>query len=447
MYSPPDSGDEPTLEDITNISTFRWDCGGLPATFRVKTPRRGELEDFLCRIGDNRSAEDVGCVRTVFGVQTKGRSDTEHFSQLLCGLSEHVARLTLSENKAVKRASANEIVNFLRHLKVLTETRISECLDTSAILELVSDVLMEMETLPCNDTGSQQSFELLHVWYEVRWCMIEISFLLSSGSSNDKFSTIPEFSSQNCLEQLLKVTCLDLLYLARRKYEALNVSTNNITLLSLFSCPCIEEFWLCIFSVCKNRKIDFWSLIDFATMDGMDTADDCSVLCEYNPSLPSDEMLLMFLSSLVSLLHSSDLQLDATDQVSTCKFNKKIFKNVLKEIQSSPDELKLRTFLTVVRHVSDKTGPSLDILTDLWKYFSSELTINNSCRLKSMTLDGQTSIPASSTAWLEMIENISHLNQPTSFMIFVQICQQALVTWRNNLMEGKRRPLTPIFDR
>ena len=84
MYSPPDSGDEPTLEDITNISTFRWDCGGLPATFRVKTPRRGELEDFLCRIGDNRGAEDVSCVRTVFGVPTKGRSDTEHFPQLLC---------------------------------------------------------------------------------------------------------------------------------------------------------------------------------------------------------------------------------------------------------------------------------------------------------------------------------------------------------------------------
>ena len=437
LNSQSDSEDEPQEE--SSCSSVSWDCGGQPATFRTKTPRLGELETFLSRVDSDRWKEVIGRAEAerVFGVQTKSRRDTQHFSQLLCGLSENISKLVLSEDKAVKRRSAEEIVRFLSHVMVLTERRLTDGQDLSPILDLVSDVVMELETLSCTLSSGHHTYELQHVWYEVRWNLIQICLLLSS-TNTDKLKTVPEFSSNNCLEQLLLVTCLDLLYSASVKYESLIISPSNISLIPLFLCPCVEEFWLCIFSVCKSKDINFWSLIELATMDGMDTYDDCSQL-EYQPSKPSDEMLQMFVSSFVTLLHSSDLQVDDNDRASIHRFIKKISKSFLKEIQRSPDELRLRTFLTVLRHVGSKIGPSLDVLTDLWKYFSSESTINNSCRLKTMTLDGQTSIPVSSSAWLEMIENISQMKQPSSFMIFVQICHQSLTTWRNNLSDGRQR--------
>ena len=137
----------------------------------------------------------------------------------------------------------------------------------------------------------------------------------------------------------------------------------------------------------------------------------------------------MLLSSLVTVLHSSSLQIDPTELQ---LYIKKMSRSFLSEIQRSPDELKLRKFLTVLKHVNTKVESSLELIVDLWKHFSSETAINSSCRLKSMTLDGQTSIPASSSAWLEMVENISELSQPSSFMMFVQICHQNLINWKNN---------------
>ena len=84
------------------------------------------------------------------------------------------------------------------------------------------------------------------------------------------------------------------------------------------------------------------------------------------------------------------------------------------------------------------------MIVDLWKHFSSETVINSSCRLKTKTLDGQTSIPASSSSWLEMVEKISELNQPSSFMMFVQICHQNLLNWKNNpgIFHSESQPLS-----
>ena len=137
----------------------------------------------------------------------------------------------------------------------------------------------------------------------------------------------------------------------------------------------------------------------------------------------------MLLSSLVTVIHSSSLQIDPTH---LHRYLRSISRSFLSGIQRSPDELRLRKFLTVLKHINTRVDPSLDLIVALWNHFSSETVINSSCRLKTMTLDGQTIIPASSSSWLEMVENISELSQPTSFMMFVQICQLNLVSWKNN---------------
>ena len=137
----------------------------------------------------------------------------------------------------------------------------------------------------------------------------------------------------------------------------------------------------------------------------------------------------MLLSSLVTILHTSSLQIDPT---ALHLYIKKISRLFLSETQRSTDELNLRKFLTVMKEVNSRLGPSLDLIVELWKHFSSETAINSSCRLKTMTLDGQTSIPATSSDWLEMMENISELGKPTSFMMFVQICHYNLLSWKNN---------------
>ena len=134
----------------------------------------------------------------------------------------------------------------------------------------------------------------------------------------------------------------------------------------------------------------------------------------------------MLLSSLATILHNSSLHIDPK---ALHHYIKKISGLFLSE---SADELKLRKFLTVMKQVNIRLEPSRDLIVDLWKHFSTETAINSSCRLKTMTLDDQTSIPASSSSWLEMVENISELSQPTSFMMFVQICQLNLVSWKNN---------------
>ena len=89
-----------------------------------------------------------------------------------------------------------------------------------------------------------------------------------------------------------------------------------------------------------------------------------------------------------------------------------------------------------LQSIVSKTGPSLDILSELWKYFSQPSAINSSCRLKTMTLDGTTSIPSSSTSWLELITTISDYNDPSSFIMFVQLCSSSLASWRNNVETG-----------
>ena len=89
-------------------------------------------------------------------------------------------------------------------------------------------------------------------------------------------------------------------------------------------------------------------------------------------------------------------------------------------------------FLNVMVNVSNKIGPSLKILSELWKYFSQIPSINSSCRLKSMTLDGSTSIPTTTSSWLDLILTIGHTSDPSSFTLFSLLVSQAVNNWTNN---------------
>ena len=142
----------------------------------------------------------------------------------------------------------------------------------------------------------------------------------------------------------------------------------------------------------------------------------------------------MFISSLVTLLDSYNFIEDFKIQIQN--YAKKATKQFLNEVNQKPAEAKLRMFLKFLQSIVSKTGPSLDILSELWKYFSQPSAINSSCRLKTMTLDGTTSIPSSSTSWLELITTISDYNDPSSFIMFVQLCSSSLASWSNNVETG-----------
>ena len=124
------------------LSVECWDCGGVPATFKTKNPRSLDDEDtkFSC----------------VFGVVTGERFDTEHFPELLNGLCENLAKVSLAREKTVRVKSAEEIGKFLIHLKSVTDSRVAQSLDCSDISDLFSEVLRLLERLPDIKTDSQQ---------------------------------------------------------------------------------------------------------------------------------------------------------------------------------------------------------------------------------------------------------------------------------------------------
>ena len=108
----------------------------------------------------------------------------------------------------------------------------------------------------------------------------------------------------------------------------------------------------------------------------------------------------MFLSSFLSLLHASGFEFDKLVKDNIFKSLKIFLKGFFSDMEAKSDEAQLRTFLKVISSVFSIVGPSLDILDELWKFFSQIPRLNSSCRLKAMTLEGSTSIPGSSSAWL-----------------------------------------------
>ena len=419
-----------TQEDI-----FHWDCGGKTSTFH-------RLEDGLVRntnlkgaVKSDRDCELVKNVNRIFSLVTRARCDTEHLQDLFDGFCQHLALLRLSSDKAVRVTAAREIRLCVLHIEHVARSRHEESLDCETVLDIVKNIVTHMESVADFTSVQAMSPELFHTWLEVRWAMIKVCEVIPA---HDNLISCPDIApGASWGHQLISATVLDLFVMASQKCSQFDVTHKNISQLSIFQCPCVEELWLCLFSLCQSKDVDFWRLIESLnrnTEDQMEIDEteydhtDLS-LVHYEVSRVGDSVWLMLLSSLTSILGPFH---EANDKNQAQSFYRKLTKQFFADSSQRPSESKLRMFLNVMVNVSSKIGPSLDILSELWKFFSQITSINSSCRLKTMTLEGSTSIPATTSSWLDLVLTLGQTQDPSSFSLFSLLVSLAITSWTNN---------------
>jgi len=433
----------------------RWSCGGKFSNV-VKWDRladsvisQGELERL---VGGQRPVPQLACQAGVelFGVRTGLVADQLH--QVLAGLSQYLGVLeTVGGHTAGQKAfpgvavdtqeMEGKVAKCLAFLKELGFQFAKDKLDCSLLCEVIRDLLLaqgKLSDLPSHISCQPATSSYFHTWLEVRWTLLSLCFLLTDDTASlTPLLHIP-LPCSSWLEQLLAATVLDMLGVAAKRFSSLAITHKNITTVSLFGCPCIEEMWYGLLSLCQRREGNFWSLLSSCCQDISHVEEvepDLSFLF-YSPEQQDPALQPMFLSSFLSLLHASGFEFTKPVKDAIFRSLKLMLKTFLSKMEVECDEAKLRTFLKVLSSVFSFIGPSLDILDELWKFFSQIPRLNSSCRLKAMTLEGSTSIPASSSAWLSQVENISTLQEPSSFLMLVQLAEQSLESWKNNSENG-----------
>ena len=431
--SPPASPTSPLTMNTAQEqeSSFRWNCdiNNRPSRFKVniKSVRNGELE---------QSVTNLKLPQRIFSVFTHNRNEMGHLEDLLDGFCQHVAILKLSQDRILKTRAAQEIVDCVHHLRNVVQTRVKQKLDCTPVLKMVKELVYQMESIA--EHGSMMSSQLLHVWLEVRWTLLAtLDNIPDKQHPGDSLVSLP-LQSLSWTDQLVTGTLLDMLHLASIRCSCLEVSHKNVAQLTLFGCQCIEEMWVCIFTLCSRRNIHIWGLLEscfFRQGNFPSEVDENSELSLVQYFLPSyqESFLLTFLNSVVTLLHTSEAAVSEEARQQIHNFVRKVVKNVLSESTVKPEESRFRLFMKSLQKITEKIGPSLDILSELWKHFSQITVINSSCRLKDMTLIGTTSIPSSSLSWLEVVTNIKDHGDPNSFIIFTQLSSFSINYWNNNV--------------
>eukprot|EP00092_Neocalanus_flemingeri_P021533 GFUD01023355.1.p1 GENE.GFUD01023355.1~~GFUD01023355.1.p1 ORF type:complete len:1140 (-),score=265.99 GFUD01023355.1:67-3486(-) len=467
MLSPPTPpGDQMEVDGPDSCDLFmeamllpttlpRWSCGGKFSNV-VRWDRlpesvisQGELERL---VGGQRPVPQLACQSGIelFGIRTGLVVD--QLQQIVTGLLQNLRILeTVGCETAGHKAFSGvhldlvdmegKVAKGLAFLRELGFQCAKDKLDCSLLMEVVRELLLAQEKLcdlSSHISSQPATSSYFHTWLEVRWTLLSLCYLLPDDTvSYSPLLHIP-LPCNSWLEQLIAATVLDMLGVAAKRYSSLDITHRNITTVSIFGCPCIEEVWYGLFTVCHKRDINFWSLLSSCCQEIHQLEDvepDLSLLF-YSAVKQEVALQPMFLSSFLSLLHASGYVFDKPVKDSIFKSLKKILKSFLTEMEAKYEEAKLRTFLCVISSVFSIIGPSLDVLDELWKFFSQIPRLNNSCRLKAMTLEGSTSIPSSSSSWLSHIQNLPSLQEPPSFMMFVQIAEQSLESWKNNCEDG-----------
>ena len=422
------------MEEQDQEFSFRWNCDGNRSKkikVNKKFVRNGELEQTL--------TAPLTLPMRICSVLVHERHDTVHLQDILGGFCQHVAILKLSQDRTVQTRAAKEIVHCVHHIRNVVQARVSQKMDCTPVLEIVKEIVYQMESLAEYD--AIYSSQLLHAWLDIRWTLlVTLNTIPDKLQPNESLVSVP-IHSQSWTDQLVIATLLDMLHLASHRGSCLEITHKTVSQLTVFGCQCIEEMWVCMFSLCHRRNIDIWNLLESCFFQQGESPvkvneySDMSVTQYFFPTNAAKEKFLMtFLSSIVTLLHSSQsLTEDSKQPIQN--FVKKVVKNSLSEVTVKPEESRLRLFLRSLQIIMDKIGPSLEIISELWKHFSQITVINSSCRLKDMTLIGTTSIPSSSAKWLEVIHNIEDNTihgDPNSFVMFSQLCSCSIQFWNNN---------------
>ena len=177
---------------------------------------------------------------------TAARFDTEHLQELFNGFCQQSAIVKLSREKEARRIAAEDMCLCVHHLLYVTQRRLMEGLDSVNILEMVQQIVTQMDNI--TEYEDSLSHELLHVWLEVRWILMEIVSLipLQQQERLESLLLVPSMTpSSSWTDQLVSASCLDLLHLANQRYSSLEISHKNLTQISIFTCPrdcCPRDF-------------------------------------------------------------------------------------------------------------------------------------------------------------------------------------------------------------
>ena len=344
-----------------------------------------------------------------------------------------------------------KVARCLAFLKELGYQGKKDKLNCDSLEEVIRDILLFMgkiTDLPVHIIAQPAASRYFHTWLEVRWTLISLCFLTEDTTkANNSLLDIP-LAGNSWLEKLLAATMIDLVEVAAKRMKSMTITFKNITKISIFNCPCIEELWYSLFTICQQKDINFWSLLSCCCKEGSTSKESLEsdiLILSYFPENHDIFLEPMLLSSLLSLLNASGFAFDKPMKDKIFKSIKVTLKAFLGTMELDCNESKLRTFLAVHSSVFCIIGPSLDILDELWKFFSQISRLNSACRLKVMTMEGSTSIPATSTAWLNQVQSLSSVKDPTSFLMFVQLAEQSLQWWNNNCEPGQPAKESKIF--
>ena len=324
-------------------SVFRWDCSArtsLSSKVSLKSVRNGEL----CI--NNKQQLTVKLPSTIFSVVTGCRHDTDHLPHLMTGFCQHWSLLQLSQDRRVRRQSAWQLICSVNHVRNIVITRLSEGQDISAeVMDWIRDVVYQVGSIVSSDEDEQMTREVLHVWLETRWRMIQILSIIPA-QTREALLVCP-LPTQSWLHQIITATLLDLLHLSVRRLFSLEVTYKSVTQLSLFQCPCVEEFWICLHELCQGKDINIFNFLEacLSSQESPEFTDEYD-LSRLNYTLPVTEnsTMLLFLNSFISLLHSSQ-SLTEDKRRSSEAFTKKLIKVCLSELSEKQDEAKLRQMM------------------------------------------------------------------------------------------------------
>ena len=425
--SPPASPGLGIVSKDNNGENFLWACSNNTPMTNNKIVRNGNLDRFL-----NNSEIDLKRAR-IFGIVTCSRYDTEHLPQLFDGFCQHLTILRLSDDKEIRSSAGTEICHCVHHMLAICHRRVAEGLSCTGVMEIVSDIVIQMETLA---DYSVMSHELLHCWLEVRWTLVMISLAVPGHMSHPPVS-LPVHLRQGSTwsQMLISATCLDMLHLAKQKYHLNESSYNKLDFdSSLLKCVCVKEMWVCLFAISDRINSNFWDIIDLCckkTVNSQLPEDEDLTMLQYSLPDITDNMLPILLYNLIECLMELNL-LDEKQLTIVHNFIRKLTKRNLPSQQQQHDEQNLRMFFNNLCLITGKIGCTIETLSEVWRYISQISVLNSACRLRTMTLDGCIVIPVSSAAWLEVVENISGFHDPTSLIMFSQLCVKTIKFWRNN---------------
>ena len=183
---------------------------------------------------------------------------------------------------------------------------------------------------------------------------------------------------------------------------------------------------------CPTCPIDLWQILLTSCSHGLeaeigaDTGDDC--LLHYFLIGQDADLYMFIVSSLVHLMKASGQKTE--QQFKDCiKVSRKFLKMTFASLEAEPSEERLRLVVEFSLSLQSATGPSLDIMEEMWKFFSSSQRLNSACRLNKMTLVGTTSptwvagptgaggrVATTNTTWLQETAG------PTSTRGFFRFC-------------------------